>query len=135
MAAVTANQITKSKDAGCKIAAKAAASQNLYAGTLAFSASGYASGDDNGGSNQFIGVVREQVDNSSGSAGDLNAELYTEGIFYLTGSGFSQATVGVAIYAIDNYTAQTSSTSASKIGTCVEYVSSTEIGVKIDVTV
>ena len=131
MAAVTANQLLEAKNAGCRIAAKAAGSQNLYANTLAFSASGYASGDDSGGSNPFLGVVVDQVDNSSGSAGDLDAELYTEGVFYLTGSSFTQGTVGSAIYAVDNYTVQTSGSSASRVGTCVEFVSSTKIGVLI----
>jgi len=131
MAAVTANQLLEAKSPGNKIAGSVAASQNLYANTLAFSASGYASGDDNGGANAFLGVVGEQADNSSGSAGDINAEIYTDGVFYLAGTGFSQATVGAAIYAVDNYTVQTSSTSASRVGTCVEFVSSTKIGVAI----
>ena len=131
MTAVTANQLLTAKCPGRKIAGKAAASQNLYANTLAFGASGYASGDDGGGANAFLGVVVDQKDNSSGSAGDLDVELYTDGVFYLNGTSFTQGTVGSAIYAVDNYTVQTSATSASRIGTCVEYVSATEIGVLI----
>lgn len=130
MAAVTANQLLEAQNPERLIAGKAAA-EHLYANTLAFSASGYVSGDDNGGSNPFLGVVTDEVDNSGGSAGDLSCELYTDGVFYLKGSGFSQATVGAAIYAVDNYTVQTSSTSASLIGKCVEFVSSTKIGVLI----
>lgn len=132
MTAVTANQITNMKNAGGLMHGKAAA-VNLYAGTLAYSiaASGFITGDDAAGANQFMGVVREQVDNSGGSAGDLDVELYTEGVFYLPGSGFSQALVGDPIYGIDNYTVQASDTSASRVGTCQEFVSATEIGVKL----
>lgn len=130
MTAVTANQLLEAKNPGRLIAGKAAA-VNLYANTLAFSASGYASGDDNNGANKFLGVVKDQVDNSAGSAGDLDCEIYTDGIFYLNGSSFTQGTVGSPIYAVDNYTVQTSATNASRIGTCVEFVSATKIGVLI----
>lgn len=132
MAAVTANQITRHKGAGGLIAAKAS-NVNLYAGTLAYSiaASGFITGDDANGANPFMGIVKEQVDNSGGSAGDLDVELYTEGVFYLSGSSLTQALVGDAIYGIDNATVQASSTNASRVGTCVEFVSATEIGVKL----
>lgn len=133
MAAVTANQITNHKGASVLIHGRAAA-EHLYAGTLAYyiAASGYVTGDDAGGANQFAGIVREEVDNSGGSAGDLDVELWTEGVFYLTSSGLTQAIVGDAVYGIDNYTVQASATTASRVGTAVEFVSATEIGVKLE---
>ena len=134
MAAVTANQITLMQAAGRLTRSKAAA-VNLYAGTLAFfdASTGYITNDDNAGANAFAGVVYQQCDNSGGSAGDLEVELYTDGIFRLTGSSFTQATNGDLVYAIDNYTIQASSTSASKVGRVVNYVSATVVDVLINI--
>ena len=134
MAAVTANQITLMQAAGRLTRSKAAA-VNLYAGTLAFfdASTGYITNDDNAGANAFAGIVYQQCDNSGGSAGDLEVELYTDGIFRLTGSSFTQATNGDLVYAIDNYTIQASSTSASKVGRVVNYVSATVVDVLINI--
>ncbi len=134
MAAVSANQITLMQGAGRLTRSKAAA-VNLYAGTLAFfdASTGYITNDDNAGANAFAGVVYQQCDNSGGSAGDLEVELYTDGIFRLTGSSFTQATNGDLVYAIDNYTIQASATSASKVGRVVNYVSATVVDVLINV--
>ena len=130
--AVTANQLIKMQE-GRKLSHPVAASTALYQGTLCFVASGYADDDTNSGANKFAGIVIDEQDNSSGSAGNLNVETWAEGVFTLTGSGFSQGTVGSDIYATDNYTVTTSSSSAAYIGRCVGYVSSTEILVKISV--
>lgn len=134
MAAVSANQVTKMVDA-CGLRKGKAAAENLYAGTIAFfnATTGYITGDDNAGANAFAGIVREQVDNSGGAAGDLDVELYTSGVAYLTGSSFTQASVGDLIYAIDNYTIQASATSAAKVGRAVDYVSATQLGVELNI--
>lgn len=134
MTAVTANQITNAKCPGGLVHGRAAA-ENLYANTIAFfdASTGYVTGNDNGGANQFAGIVREQVDNSGGSAGDLDVELWTTGVFYLAGTSLTQALVGDPIYAIDNYTIQASATSASRVGMAVEFVSATELGVAISI--
>ena len=134
MAAVTANQITLMQGAG-RLTRSKASNVNLYAGTLAFfdASTGYIVADDNAGANAFAGIVYQQCDNSGGSAGDLEVELYTDGIFRLTGSSFTQATNGDLVYAIDNYTIQASATSASKVGRVVNYVSATVVDVLINV--
>lgn len=134
MTAVTANQITKMADAGGLRSGKAAA-ENLYAGTICFfnASTGFITGDDNGGANAFAGIVRQQCDNSGGSAGDLTVEFYTSGVAYLTGSSFTQATNGDLVYAIDNYTIQASGTSASKVGRVVDFVSATVVGVELNI--
>jgi hypothetical protein len=134
VAAVTANQITLMQ-AASRLTRSKASNVNLYAGTLAFfdASTGYIVADDNAGANAFAGVVYQQCDNSGGSAGDLEVELYTDGIFRLTGSSFTQATNGDLVYAIDNYTIQASSTNASKVGRVVNYVSATVVDVLINV--
>ena len=134
MAAVTANQITLMQFAGNLIRSKAS-NVNLYAGTLAFfdASTGFVVADDNGGANAFAGIVYQQCDNSAGSAGDKEVELYTEGVFRLTGSSFTQASNGDLMYAVDNYTIQASSSSATLVGRAVNFVSATQLDVKISV--
>lgn len=108
-----------------------AASKTIYKGTLVFLASGYATDVINAGANKFAGIADQHVDNSAGSAGDKNVETWRSGRFELVGSSFTQATVGVPIYASDNYTVTATSTSNTLIGRCVEYISATRIVVDI----
>ena len=125
--AVTANQITKRQD-GARRSYPVAASTNIYEGTLVFiNASGYADDDTATGVNGFAGIAVAQADNSSGSAGNKWVEVYTEGDFELTGTGFAQTDVGMPIYADDNYACVLSLGSTSvRIGKIVRYVSSTK---------
>jgi hypothetical protein len=133
--AVTANQLIQQRD-GCLGAAPVEESVTLYQGTLAFiNASGYADDDIASGANVFAGIVKELRDNSAGGDGDLDVELYQVGEFLLTGSSFTQATVGKDIYASDNYTITTSPATAVRIGKCTRYHSTTQVWVKIEVSV
>lgn len=126
--AVTANQLVVKAEEG-RIGLPVAASTTLYQGTLAFvNTSGYVNGT---AANEFAGVVIEYTDNSGGSNGDLNVELWTRGVFTLTGSGFSQASVGKNIFATDNYTITESADAGILIGRCVGYISATQIKVEI----
>ena len=128
--AVTANQTIKRRDDE-RAAHPVAATTHIYAGTLVFlNAAGYADDDIAAGANTFAGVSIAEVDNSGGANGDTDVEVYAEGIFELTGAGFTQGTVGENIYASDNYTATETSTNNVLIGTCVEFVSATKILVK-----
>ena len=131
--AVTANQLTKRQE-GNRQSFPVAASTTIYEGTLAFiTATGYLDDDTATGQNRFAGVALAIADNSAGSAGAIQGEVYTEGVFELVGSGFSQASVGLSVYATDNYVITTSpSASAVYVGECVGYVSSTKLLVCID---
>jgi len=130
--AVTANQLTKRQE-GCRVSYPAAAA-NLYEGSLAFiNSAGYLDDDTATGANAFAGIVVAQCDNSGGSAGDLNAEVYAEGVFELTGTGFAQTSVGRAAFATDNYTITAApSASGVYVGRIVGYVSSTKVLVSIE---
>lgn len=132
--AVTANQVVLMQDAGDIVQAKAAA-VNLYQNTIAFydATTGFVTNDDNAGANPFAGIVYQQCDNSGGSAGDKTVELWTDGVFRLTGSSFTQGTAGDLIYATDNFTTTATSTNASRIGRAVNYVSATQMDVMIDI--
>ena len=131
--AASADQLLQARDPKGLIPGLVAASTTLSDNTLGFWASGYVDDDTSTGSNAFAGVVKEGQDNSSGSAGDLSCELYTEGVFYLPGSGLAQSDVGSVCYASDNYTVTTTSTNNTQIGRIVDFVSATLVGVKIEV--
>lgn len=132
--AVTANQLI-TRAGGYKDSFPVAASTRLYQGTLAFiSATGYLDDDTASGANSFAGVNIKDTDNSSGSAGDVESEVWADGEFLLVGTGFSQSSVTLPVYATDNYTITTApSASGVYIGTVARYVSSTMVMVRLDV--
>ena len=130
--AVTSNQILKRQE-GDRASYPSAASTNHYESVFAFiNSGGYADDDHASGANDFGGIVITQVDNSSGANGDLDVEVYRTGIFELTGSGFTQADIGTAVYATDNYTLTKTSTSNTQVGKIVGYISATKVKVAID---
>lgn len=131
--AVTANQLINRQD-GCRKAYPVAASTTIYEGTLTFvTVSGYLDDDTATGVNKFAGVATSLVDNSTGSAGDKQGEVRADGVFELVGTGFTQASVGLDVYATDNYTVTCApSASGVRIGRCEGYISSTKILVDID---
>lgn len=130
--AVTANQLI-TRAVGDRRSIPVAASTRIYEGTLVFiNAAGYADDDTATGVNAFAGVAVKEADNSSGSAGDISVEVYTEGDFLLTGSSFAQTDVGMPIYADDNYAiTKTLGATSVRIGRAVKYVSATQHYVSI----
>jgi len=132
MTATAVNLPVTVREPGSKIKVPAAAEQ-LFEGTLVYAnTAGYGSGTAGGA--EFLGVNVREVDNSGGSAGDLNAECYQAGVFYhFTTATMAQTDVGLKIYGTDDQTITTASTGNSYIGTCAEFVSASEIGVRIDV--
>lgn len=133
--AVTANQVIRMKE-DCRLGLKIAGSTRLYEGTLVFvNSSGYADDDTGSGVNKFAGIAASDYDNSGGADGALSCELLADGVFLLTGSGFSQADVGKQAFATDNYTiAVADSASAVRIGVVVGYESATKLWVRLVTT-
>jgi hypothetical protein len=129
--AVTANQIVKHQDGDVRSYPVAAV--HIYEGTLVYlTAAGYATDVTATGVNGFVGIAKEEIDNSAGSAGDLNVEVWTEGDFELTITGGAQAEVGSIIYGDDNYACVVTLGSTSvPIGRIVKHVSSTKAIVEI----
>lgn len=132
MTAATENKLI-SRQEGCKQSYPSAASTHHYQGTAAFvTAAGYADDDTATGANKFAGIVIGECDNSSGSAGDLNVEVWAEGVFEVAGT-FTQDDVGKPLYASDNFTFSTAySAAAICIGLVREYVSSTLVRVDVE---
>lgn len=134
--AVTAEQLMKIQGSMRRGYGPVAASTTLYGGTMVFkdASTGYLTSDDNDGANAFFGIACQTYDNSGGVAGDIVADVYVECDIELTGSGFTQASNGVDIYATDNYTITTSEANASYIGRSVAYVSATKLIVRLNTT-
>lgn len=131
--AVSANQLI-TRQAGLRRSAPVLTAVILYEGTLVFiDSAGYAVPTTGTGANRFAGIAIKEYDNSGGASGDLDAELMADGVFELVGTGFSQASVGLDVYATDNYTLTTApSASGVRVGRIAEYVSSTKVRVQID---
>lgn len=125
--AVTANQLIKKQD-GVRRSYPVEEATHIYQGTFVFvNAAGYACDVTATGVNAFVGIAVAEADNSSGADGAIEVEVYTEGDFELTGTGFAQTDVGMPIYADDNYACVLSLGATSvRIGTIVRYVSSTK---------
>lgn len=105
--ALSADRATAHKDTEV-VKAKLAASTKVYGGGIAaLNASGYAiNGADVAGAN-VIGVFEEQVDNSSGSAGDRSAKVRRGKAFYFKNSAtnaVAQAHLFTNVYVEDNET-------------------------------
>lgn len=131
--AVSANQILDSA-ADDNLGVPVAASTRLWSNTLAYLASGYLDDDTAAGANKFAGIVTDEKDNSGGSAGDIKGEVRRTGKYLLTGTGFTQATVGSLAYGTDNFTVTDNGAAegAVYIGRFAEYYSSTQMWVEID---
>lgn len=130
--AVTAPQMIKRQGRDGGIARiGVAASKVIYEGTAVFLDAGGDATDVKVDANTiFAGIARETVDNSSGSDGDLEVEVWTDGVFELTVAGtLADSEIGTAVYASDNYTFNQTSTANVKIGELVDRVDgSTSIG-------
>lgn len=78
------------------------------------------------------GIAREEFHNlSPGSTPEENTEVYTDGEFLLTGSGLAQADVGVLVYASDDATITKTSTNNVLLGRITNFVSATQVWVKL----
>lgn len=134
----TDNQVVAAQDPGKRRSYPVLGSTKIPAGTMTFiertsgADEGYLTTDDDSGANNFAGIAVAEADNSSGANGAIDCEVYREGAFELPGSGFAQGHVGDLAYAQDNWTVSPSSSSASKIGRIVEYISATKVRVDID---
>lgn len=100
-----------------------AASTTIYEGsTVGDNASGYMRGLVAG--DPFRGFAESKVDNSSGSAGDLNVRVNVRGKIQLSVSGLAITDVDAKIYASDDGTFTKTKGSNTLIGTVYRYVSS-----------
>lgn len=96
---------------------------------------GYATNSSDTASETFAGVAYETVDNSAGSAGDLEIRVQTSGTFVFTdgGANGAQTDVGVAFKIVDNQTVTDAATTNNiTAGVAVESISATSVRIRID---
>lgn len=133
MANLSADKQIPQKENGFKSFKMAAV--KLFAGCIAkISAAGYLDHATAESGAVFAGIVSGHVDNSAGSAGDLECRVFTDGIFLLTtnGTALTQANVGDKVYASDSATCSPYQASNEiEIGKIVEVVSGTSAWVQI----
>ena len=134
---VSANQPIRAQNPGNLRSGPVDTLIHLYQGTIAFfertsgASEGYVTDTADSGSNDFAGIVYAEKDNSAGSAGDKDAELYTSGSFVLYIAAANQGYVGDKAYATDNFTVTASSSSATLIGKFTEYIDATHMRVEL----
>ena len=106
---------------------------HLFQGTFGFyDSTGFVTDNTASGLNKFAGVVIDEADNTGGSAGDLEINLWNRGIFVFDGTGFTQADEGETVYALDNFTVSLApGTSGVAVGKVKEFVSATRLRVEI----
>lgn len=83
-------------------------------------------------SDVFVGVAFESVDNTGGAAGAKSVRVLKRGTYVYNGSGFTQASVGQAVYALDDNTLTTTATNNQLVGYVVEVLSATRARIRID---
>ena len=116
------------------------ANELVYKGTLMdVQADGYVGQIADTDALIFAGVSAETKDNSEGSDGDLNIDIYIKGIFEFKTTGAAIAWVGTLAYAdlanADSGQRVLNSTGGTNpvcVGRIVEYVSATRVRVRID---
>jgi hypothetical protein len=129
---LSADRKTKYRE-GIELEYKVAASAKIYAGSLVcLNTSGYAAAGADTASFKFLGVAREQADNSSGANGDITVRVRRKGVFRMAASGMAVTDIGAAVYVSDDQTVAKSTTNSVACGKIAEFVSATEVGVDID---
>lgn len=98
------------------------ASSTIYVGSAVSIDTGGEVGPLSSSDTGFYGFAKEKADNSSGSAGDINAEIYTSGEVLLTITGLDDNNdIGDIVYASDDNTfTLTSATGNIAIGKVCE---------------
>lgn len=134
MADATASRDVKRSD-GDMITCPIEAGDVIYAGTLVIrDADGYALKGADTASCTFAGVAADTVSNAGAADGAAEVAVYVEGTYEFAFSGTaSQATVGVAVYVVDNQTVALAATTTNDVlvGKVVEFIDASTVRVKI----
>jgi len=100
------------------------ASSTIYAGSAVTIDTGGEVGPLATGEAGFVGFAVSKADNSSGSAGDINADIMTEGEIVLTVTGLDDNNdLGDEVYATDDNTFTLTASGAIAIGRVSQIVS------------
>lgn len=122
------------RQAGDLVDVAVAASTKIFKGSnVNYGASGYAKKASDTASESFAGVAMESCDNSTGGNGDSVVRVWLEGVFSMNCSGADRTWEGKDVYAVDdNVVALAAATTNDvKVGRVVQFISATEVRVKI----
>lgn len=132
MADLTANFDRTTKNAHVsKVLTYGAGAVHIYKGDglMVLRGTGYAVKMANTALGTYIGVAEEEVDNSAGSAGDLNVKVRVGGTELFTKSSSAVTDVGVMATAVDSTTVATGGNKNVQVGLIVGFVSTTHVWV------
>jgi len=132
MTALSSDRKTPHRE-GSEIEYKVAGGAKIFAGSLVcLNESGYAvPGADTSGF-KFLGVAREQADNSSGANGNVTVRVARKGVFRFSASGMATTDIGAAVNIADDQTVAKTTTQSIACGEIAEFISAAEVGVDID---
>ena len=134
MAATTTAREAKRKDG--QLIAYPMADVKIPKGALVnIDAAGYATNAADSVDHTFAGVAYETVDNSAGSAGDLEIRVETSGTFVFVdgGGNGAQTDVGIEFHISDNQTVTDAATINDIVaGVAVESIDANTVRIRID---
>ncbi len=111
------------------------ASDIIYKGALVgVDATGFAEPAADTTGLAFLGIAVGKADNSSGSSGDINVEVFTIGSFRIVGVGIVQGDLGKVLYVVDDSSVDDGAAdNFVAVGTLEEFVSATDVWVRLHV--
>lgn len=135
MAAATADRQTQKIGHEIYFDYPVSASTTIYKGTMvAADADGYLVSGADTANYVIVGVAAENVDNSSGSDGDLSCKVGSGAFYRFAASSIAQTSVALTAYIVDNQTFdETTPANSIKCGKIVKVESSTDGWVHIPV--
>lgn len=107
-----------------------AAKHIFKGGFVGLSSSGYAQPLTAG--DPFAGIAYEEMDNTSGSAGDLSVRVYTLGDFGVTLTGATVADIGRPVFASADNTLTFTGAANSFVGVVQDFITTNEVILRID---
>lgn len=132
MTALT-QDVDRQEKEGKLLSSPLAASVTVYQGAISMhNAAGFAAPMVPAVGIAFAGIAFEKATNA-GAAGDVDCKFEKEGAFLMEGTGFTQGSVGSEVFASDDNTISvTQGTNEVAVGKIVQYISATQVRVKID---
>ncbi len=104
MAVLTADRKTERKQ-GAIFGLPVAAAAQIYSGAmLNVNSGGYLAPAGDSVGETFVGVSKQEADNSSGANGDITCEGYLKGVFQMNAGGLTQADLVKEAYVVDDNT-------------------------------
>jgi len=130
--AVLTDDIEVTEKDGIKLTSPMAVDIIFRGALLMMNAAGFIAPAAAAAGGRFVGLSEAKLDNSGGSAGDLNAKYVAGGLALLTGTGFAQTDVGVKVYASDDQTiTKTFAADLPYVGIIEQFQSSTKVFVRL----